>query len=116
MTRRGAALLLMAAVFFAGSMFLLGLQGEVQKRALANEAVIAEGRRVYNETIRLQEEIDAKLDVSNVCSTALNDLNLVRSVDSEAVHLLAVDTRPMGGGQKQLTASTDNGPAAQAEK
>lgn len=110
------AALMICVVFFAGGMFLLGLQGEVQKRALANEAVIAQGRAVYNETVRLQEEIEAKLDVANIGSAAVNDLNLVRAVDSEAVHLLAVDTRPMGKGnaEKQVAASAETVPQAQA--
>ena len=110
------AALVIVAVFLICSMLLLGLQGEVQQKSVAKDALFAQGRQINSEIESLHAEILAKLDVSNVCSIAVNDLNLVRSVDSEAVHLLAVDTRPMGKPTMQVIASTEDAPLAQAEK
>ncbi len=93
------AILLIALTAFLASIYYLSLQGTlVTKNAACNRLAQAiEQCAKVNDGIA--EEIEAASDETTICYAAAQYLNMIPAEAAQAIHLVAVDTRPMGDGK-----------------
>lgn len=90
-----AGVLLMAAVLFVCGLVLLYQQGQIANRQKEINRIerAAEECRKTNEA--LSAELARLTNSSDICYAASNRLNMIPSSAVQAIHLNAVDTRPL---------------------
>lgn len=106
-------ILTIAAVLFFCGIYLLTQQGIIvdrQKAVNRLERSISD-YRTQNEELKAQ--IAEASDAATVCYAASQELNMIPAESAEAIHLVAVDTRPLsreqtGTVQSTLAASAQN--------
>ena len=89
-----AGVLAIAAVLFVCGLGLLVKLGDIancQKEINRLENAIAECRTLNEE---MKTQIAEASDASVICYAAARDLNMIPAESAEAIHLVAVDTRP----------------------
>ena len=89
-----AGLLMIAALISVRGLVILSNQGKIverQKEINRLERAVAECR---SQNADLETRIAEASDVDNICYAASRNLNMIPSEAAEAIHLVAVDTRP----------------------
>lgn len=96
------ALLMGVLMFICGMSILvqLGQISENQKEINRLERAIAECRTANAE---LETQVAEASDAAVICYAASQNLNMIPAESAEAIHLVAVDTRPMKNGQRAQT-------------
>lgn len=90
-----AGVLIMAAMLFVCGLAVLYQQGQIanrQKEINRLDRAIAECRK---ENAALSDEVAAASDPAVICYAASQRLNMIPSEAAHAIHLVAVDTRPL---------------------
>ncbi len=98
-------LLIMSSVFFVCCIILLCQLGQIEASYDAIEAqkeTIGEYQKMNEQ---LKGDIAAATDASVICYHASQKLNMVPASSVEAIHLSAVDTRPMENNAQQYVAA-----------
>lgn len=104
-----AGILLIAVLLFACGISILIQQGTIadrQKAVNRLESSIADCR---SQNAALETQIAEASDAATICYAAARNLNMIPAESAEAIHLVAVDTRP-----KAAAAQVAQQPAAQA--
>ena len=96
------ALLMGVLLFICGMSILvqLGQISENQKEINRLERAIAECRTANAE---LETQVAEASDAAVICYAASQNLHMIPAESAEAIHLVAVDTRPMTSGQRAQT-------------
>lgn len=96
------ALLMGVLLFLCGMSVLvqLGQISENQKEINRLERAIAECRTANAE---LETQVAEASDAAVICYAASQNLNMIPAESAEAIHLVAMDTRPMSSGQRAQT-------------
>jgi len=101
--------LVLAVVAFVGCMSLLWLQGRIasldEQNRLQQQAISAWEEK----NALLQDEIDAASDRAVICYAASQNLNMVPAESAVAIHLEAMDTRPVVVAAQQEQQVVDTG-------
>ncbi|MBQ7867560.1 MAG: hypothetical protein IJ354_05390 [Clostridia bacterium] len=98
--------LAVAVLLFVCGVALLWQQGQIvsyQKELNRQESVIAQYRR---DNTALEEAIAAASDPAVICYAASQELHMIPAESAEAIHLVAVDTRPLETAKKQHYSAT----------
>lgn len=101
---RATGLMILAVLLFAiGGLVLMeeGVIAERQKELNRLERMIAECR---SQNGVLKTQIAEASDAVTICYTAARELNMIPAESAVAVHLVAVDTRPITTAQEQQQA------------
>ena len=99
--------ILICWIFFcicgAGLLWQMGQIAACQNEINRQQAKIDEYRRA---NALLQEEIAAASDPAVICYAASQELHMIPAESAEAIHLVAVDTRPLETAKKQHYSAT----------
>ncbi len=107
---------LTALMLFACGLFILIQQGTIvdrQKAINRLERSIADCR---SQNAALETQIAEASDAATICYAAARDLNMIPAESAEAIHLVAVDPRPLNaktGTSGEAISSAQENPSAQ---
>ena len=93
---------------------------------LLQQGVIAERQKTINRLERsiadcrsqndaLQTQIDEASDAATICYAAARDLNMIPAESAEAIHLVAMDTRPLSAASTSAQTTAVSGEGTQQE-
>ena len=91
---------------------------------LLQQGVIAERQKTINRLERsiadcrsqndaLQTQIDEASDAATICYAAARDLNMIPAESAEAIHLVAMDTRPLSAASTSAQTTAVSGEGTQ---
>jgi len=103
--RNGVLLVCAFVLLFA--VILLTQQGTLAQQIKTVAAMTERIETIRAENDDLQAQIDEASDASTICYTAAQDLDMVPSNATQAIHLTAVDTRPTESSAR-VAASADS--------
>lgn len=91
---RGAILLIAVTAFFLG-ILLLSQQGTLAERQKSLNRMNESIEACAKANDELASQIAEASDAATICYTAARDLNMISGEAAEAIHLVAMDTRPL---------------------
>lgn len=92
---RRLSIFLIALLLFACGMCLLVQQGTIAQRQKEVNQLASAIEDCRNQNAALQTQIAEASDEAVICYAASQNLNMIPAESAEAIHLVAVDTRPM---------------------
>ena len=110
--RLGVFLTALLLLFVCGLCVLLqqGVIAERQKTINRLERSIADCR---SQNDALQTQIDEASDAATICYAAARDLNMIPAESAEAIHLVAMDTRPLSAASTSAQTTAVSGEGTQ---
>lgn len=119
LAKGGVRISMRLGVFLAALLlFVCGLCVLVQQGVIADRQ--KELNRLENSIAQcrsqndvLQTQIDEASDAATICYAAARELNMIPAESAEAIHLVAVDTRPLSADAGGADAAANSGAAAQ---
>lgn len=106
------AVLLIAITSFVFGLLLLTQQGTLAERQKALNRMNRSIDECATANDGLADQIEEASDSSTICYAAARDLNMIPGESAEAIHLVAMDTRPLAAQTHQMA---QNAPPAVPE-
>lgn len=105
---------LVVLIAFVLGLLLVSQQGTLAERQKALNRMNKSIEECAKTNDLLAGQISEASDSATICYAAARDLNMIPAETAEAIHLVAVDTRPMGSGaQFNITANQSSSSASQ---
>lgn len=103
------AILSVAVFAFVLGILYLSQQGTLAQRQQEYNSMSKQVEQYQSANNAISEEIHDASDAANICYTAARDLNMIPSESAQAIHLVAMDTRPVQ--VNTITRTADSGGA-----
>lgn len=104
-----------ALTLFLCGICLLVQQGAIVERQKAVNRMERSVSDCRSANAELETRIAEASDAATICYAAARNLNMIPAESAEAIHLVAVDTRPGGGGQSRQVQASRQDAASEAE-